>query len=143
MKEIYAGKLLLVGGAGQGKLDYACTAYSLLPQQIADGGAHPATEALQQPALNRLHLLVRRLLQAGQEPLPLVLAALDSRAGWVVLCDEIGSGVVPVDPFDRRWREETGRLCCALAARADIVERVTCGLPLRLKGEGAPCCALP
>ena len=53
----------------------------------------------------------------------------------VVVCDEVGCGVVPVAPGERAWRERVGRLCCALARRADRVERIFCGLSMVLKGE--------
>lgn len=53
----------------------------------------------------------------------------------VVIATEIGGGVVPMDPEERRAREAAGRLACLLAARADTVIRVNCGLPRALKGE--------
>ena len=53
----------------------------------------------------------------------------------VVIATEIGGGVVPVDPADRRNRESAGRLACLLAERADTVIRVCCGLPRFLKGR--------
>jgi len=56
----------------------------------------------------------------------------------VVLATEVGGGVVPVDPGERSAREAAGRLSCLLAARADTVIRVCCGLPQLLKGEW-PC----
>ena len=60
----------------------------------------------------------------------------DERAGRkVVIATEVGCGVVPIDPDERRWREEAGRLSCLLAERADTVIRVCCGIPQLLKGE--------
>ena len=56
----------------------------------------------------------------------------------VVIATEVGGGVVPVDPDERRKREAAGRLACLLAARADTVIRVCCGLPRLLKGEELP-----
>ena len=53
----------------------------------------------------------------------------------VVIATEVGCGVVPADPLERRKREEAGRLSCLLAARADTVIRVCCGIPQLLKGE--------
>lgn len=123
-----------MGGAAQGKLAYAAQVYGFDPAGLGDGGRLPPDEVLAAPVIYRLHLVVRRLLEEGRDPVPTVLAALDSRDGWIVLCDEIGCGVVPIDRTDRVWREETGRLCIALASRADKVERIFCGLPQTLKG---------
>ena len=51
-----------------------------------------------------------------------------------VTCDEVGCGVVPIDPFERLWREEVGRLCCDMAEDAETVVRVVCGIGQPLKG---------
>ena len=53
----------------------------------------------------------------------------------VVIATEVGGGVIPVDPQERADREAAGRLACLLAARADTVIRINCGLPRALKGE--------
>ena len=53
----------------------------------------------------------------------------------VVIATEVGGGVVPMDPAQRLAREAAGRLACLLAARAETVIRVCCGLPQALKGE--------
>ena len=65
------------------------------------------------------------------------LTALADRlaARELVIATELGGGVVPVDAVTRRKREQAGRLACLLAARADTVIRVCCGLPQLLKGE--------
>ena len=51
----------------------------------------------------------------------------------VVIATEIGGGIVPVDPLERRKREAAGMLSRLLAQRADTVIRVSCGLPQVLK----------
>ena len=56
----------------------------------------------------------------------------------VVMATEIGGGVVPMDAGQRAAREAAGRLACLLAARADIVVEMFCGIPTVLKGE-LPC----
>jgi adenosyl cobinamide kinase/adenosyl cobinamide phosphate guanylyltransferase len=53
----------------------------------------------------------------------------------VVIATEVGGGIVPIDPQERKEREAAGRLSCLLAQRADTVIRVFCGLPLQLKGD--------
>ena len=58
------------------------------------------------------------------------LAACD-----VVTATEVGGGVVPIDPADRAAREAA----CLLAARADCVVQMFCGLPTVLKGELPEC----
>ncbi len=103
--------VLIVGGACQGKAHFARTRYPEL-----------------QPVIG-LQRLVREALKAGRTPQSLLPGLL----GRVVTCDEIGCGIVPEDPAEERWREETGRLCCALAAKADAVYRIWAGIPQRIK----------
>jgi adenosyl cobinamide kinase/adenosyl cobinamide phosphate guanylyltransferase len=52
-----------------------------------------------------------------------------------VVATEVGSGIVPLDAAERAARERAGRLSCLLAARADTVVRVLCGIPVVLKGD--------
>ena len=58
------------------------------------------------------------------------LAAYD-----IVLATEVGGGIVPVEADQRAAREAAGRLACLLAARADCVVQMFCGIPTILKGE--------
>ena len=53
----------------------------------------------------------------------------------LVIATEVGGGVVPVAPAERAAREAAGRLACLLAARADCVVQMFCGIPTVLKGE--------
>ena len=70
------------------------------------------------------------------------LAALADRLAAeydLVLATEVGGGVVPVDAAQRAAREAAGRLACLLAARADCVVQMFCGIPTILKGELPKC----
>ena len=58
------------------------------------------------------------------------------RENWqnsILICGDLSSGVVPMDPVQRQWRHTTGRLCQYLAGQADRVSRIFCGLEQRLK----------
>ena len=57
----------------------------------------------------------------------------------IVLATEVGGGVVPIDAGQRAAREAAGRLACLLAARADTVVQMFCGIPTILKGELPKC----
>ena len=117
---------LVIGGAGQGKLAWALQYTGLAADAVSpDIGDRPAILS---------HL--ETWLKEEEYPLPALEAYLRAAPEAVILCDEVGCGVVPVDPAERAWREETGRLCCDLAQRAQRVERIFCGLSMVLKGEG-------
>ena len=51
----------------------------------------------------------------------------------ILVTNELGYGVVPVDRFDREYREKTGRVCCEIAKQATEVHRVICGIGTVIK----------
>ena len=114
--------ILIIGGAGQGKLDYVLQKTGYGPAQVA----RTPEEARTRPVF------------AGLEDWPELdeAALLEANPDVILICDEVGCGVVPVEPAQRARREAVGRLCCRLAERAERVERNFCGLPMVLKGEG-------
>ena len=130
------GIKLVIGGKAQGKLAFAET---LLPgAEIIDGGSwrqYAGTDA-SQVIVNRLHLFIRAELMEGrtqEEILEELLQFAGARGTCIFICDEIGNGIVPLDAFERKWREQTGRILCGIAERADEVWRVFCGLPQKIK----------
>lgn len=52
----------------------------------------------------------------------------------VIICDEVGYGIVPMEKTERIYREQVGRVMCALTAQAGQVTRIVAGLPVILKG---------
>lgn len=124
---------LIVGGRAQGKTEYAL---SLKPEgrvlDLSDGQSDLAKWD-RFDILIHVHEWVRRVLLAGKSPDALLTAHLPQLKGRILTGDEIGSGIVPIDPFERTWRDETGRAYQRLAKHADIVERVHAGIPMVLK----------
>ena len=51
----------------------------------------------------------------------------------ILICDEIGNGIVPMEAEERTYRECTGRILEGLAAQADEVVRVVCGIGQKIK----------
>lgn len=77
---------------------------------------------------------VRSLMRQDIDVRTFFEARMEHLRQSVLIGDEIGSGIVPMEPFERRWRDETGLLYQILAREATIVDRVWAGLPTRLKG---------
>ena len=113
--------VLILGGSGAGKKEYA--------RSLGFSDADFSTDVSDgKPVLRDLDTIVR----SAEVPLDALLQKK------LILCREVGSGVIPMDPDERRWREAVGRLCCALAKEATAVVRIVCGVPIALKGE-LPC----
>lgn len=117
--------IFLIGPYASGKRRYALESLGLSEDEIASGVLDG------RPAVRDLQSLVTDVLREGGSPDSLIETLCLKRA---VLADEIGAGIIPMDPEERRIREQTGRLCCRLAARADTVIRLMAGIPVALKG---------
>lgn len=120
---------LIVGAIGQGKRAYV-RALGYTEGEMSAGLGD-------QPVVLGLEGIVAELLKEGKDPVREVLAHAATHPAAVYVCTEVGCGVVPVDRFQREWREAVGRVCCALAREARQVDRVWCGLSMKLKGEEA------
>ena len=65
-----------------------------------------------------------------------LLAAARNRLGPVIMVsNEVGLGIVPDNPLARRYRDLVGRCNQVVAAGADQVFLVSCGLALPLSGD--------
>jgi len=65
-----------------------------------------------------------------------LLATANGRRGrTIMVSSEVGSGIVPDHPLSRAYRDLVGRCNQVVAAGAEQVIQVVCGLPIILKGE--------
>lgn len=126
--------ILIIGGSHQGKKVFALKQFGLTEEDVTDGRICKPEEACSRPILYNLHLLVERLMVQGVSPQQYMMAMLDDAKELIVICDEIGLGVVPTSADERMWREEVGRLLCEIAGMSDQVYRVYCGIPSLIKG---------
>lgn len=83
--------------------------------------------------VNHLHLWFLELLQQNEEAEAVILKYCETHPDCVIICDEIGNGIVPMEQEQREYRERLGRLLVILAQRADRVERIVCGIGQRIK----------
>ena len=114
--------ILIVGGEGAGKRAFA--------EHLGYSRENMADAVLDnRPVLFHLE----RMVAADRSSAPELLDALCEKE--IVICCEVGSGIIPMEYRQRRIREATGRLCVQLAQRADAVVRMVCGIPTVIKGE--------
>lgn len=144
--------ILIVGGACQGKADYA---WKLAVQraesdrgpgqmqktapdretfltQAADGLRDRWEQVKGKAWVLNLHGFVRKFLENGVEPDDFVRLILEQRPELITL-DEVGSGIVPLAREDRDYREAVGHVGQLLASEAQQVYRVIYGIPVRIK----------
>ena len=124
--------ILITGGAYQGKTAYAAAHF---PGAVTDGAACSFDDAKSAKILKNYHILVRRLTDAGYDAEVFTASLCAGETDRVILIDEIGSGIIPIEKAERMWRETVGRAGCILAENAHTVIRLVCGIPTALKGE--------
>lgn len=139
--------IFVTGPLFAGKRSYARRVLGLAEKPGAGSGAWPAAcggedapwaRADADPLASRAVWDVQDLAAGCDEAdLPALADELAARYE-VVIATEVGAGVVPIGPLERRGRERAGRLACLLAERATTVVRLCCGIPQALKGE-LPC----
>lgn len=122
---------LVIGGFAQGKLDYVLEKYQLKMEQVWEG-ILPEEAQETTMVIHNLQLWVRERIQK-EESLDAIWTFLDKHPDVILICNEIGNGVVPMDALERAYRESTGRLLIKLADQAESVERVVCGIGQKLK----------
>ena len=113
--------VLIAGGMAQGKLEFARRALGVTAWSEGALG--------EENCVHGLHRAIRAL----PEPEAAVSAWLEAHPDGVIICDEVGCGVTPLDRADREWREKVGRICCDLARQARAVYRIYCGMEVKLK----------
>ena len=108
---------LVIGGSYQGKTEYALNTF-------------PRAKFF-----NQAHLFIKKRLSEGMTQAAILdeIKATTSEGQWVIIADEIGNGVVPMDEADRTYREVAGRILIELAKDADEVHRVILGIGQRIK----------
>ena len=84
---------------------------------------------------NQLHLFIKKRISEGKRNNEILaeIREIISEGEWVLIADEIGNGIVPLDENDRTWREVCGRIMIELAKDATEVHRVVCGIGQRIK----------
>ena len=114
-----------------GKRDYALKLYGTF-ENVADLSHN--IDDIRPGLITNIHEGAKILLTRGINPSDFFAGKIEILRRCVITGDEICGGVVPVDSFKRKWRDETGKLYQYLANESDIVDRVFAGLALRLKG---------
>lgn len=128
--------ILITGGSFSGKREYAEKTFGLARECFRDGNEIGKDDLFQAEGVFDFHRYVRRFLtgKSEEELDAFVEKLLREDPDIIVISDEVGCGVVPLDREDRIYREAVGRTCSAIARRADRVDRVVCGLGSILKG---------
>ena len=122
---------MIIGGAFQGKKELAEAEY---PDITWVRGEEADLETLlRAEGVLEFHEFIRKELKEGREVSDLAGKLIRNNPEIILVSDEVGYGVVPIDAFDRRYREAVGRVCTELADFSEKVTRVVCGIGTVIK----------
>lgn len=117
---------LIIGGAYQGKLEYAMRRFELKTEEIFYCSEQAEVDTSKK-CIYGFEKYIRACCREKKTPID------NLPKGTVIICQDIFCGIVPVDREERAWREMAGTLITALAVRADTATRIFCGLAEKLK----------
>jgi len=123
--------IVVIGGAFQGKLDYVKNEYGVVENDIFYCGENQPLD-FSKEVIYGFHLYIYDLIRQQSDNQGQAAVNYEQMAGKlmdkIIICDDISSGIVPIDPIYRKWREETGKSMKVLCSAAQKVIRVFCGM---------------
>ena len=125
---------LVIGGYAQGKLNYVLGKNDVEASMVYDGEIPEKIEVENGTVvINHFHNWLKTKIAYGGCPEKEILEFVEKYPNCVIISDEVGNGIVPIEAFEREYRERTGRILVELAKKAEEVERVICGIGQKIK----------
>ncbi|MBP3385089.1 MAG: cobalamin biosynthesis protein CobU [Firmicutes bacterium] len=122
---------LIIGGAFQGKMEFAKEKYNLTDEDIFMCTADEID--FSKACIYGIEEFVYACIQNGTDLLKFFTEHKEEWSGSILICQDIFCGVVPLGADMREWRQVTGQLCKYLSGEAESVSRIFCGLEQKLK----------
>ena len=119
--------ILIIGGAYQGKLDFAKDAFGITVEDVFTCGTGEIDFS------KRCIYKIEEFTYGHPDPNGCFQTHREEWQNSILILQDIFCGVVPMGAENRAWRQNTGRLCQYLAGEANRVSRIFCGLEQRLK----------
>ena len=145
---------LYIGGYGQGKLSYVLKELHTEESCIVDEGNYEdfideisyknedssisgMNKSKATLVVNHLHLIVRAMMKqgCGIDEIETEIMKLADIEDLAVICDEIGNGLIPMEHFEREYRDAVGGILQKLATKAARVTRLVCGIGMVIKHD--------
>jgi len=129
--------ILVIGGFSQGKLEFVKNKYGISDECIFDS-VIPKEEEIRRfdkqfIVIDNYHLFVKQCLTDNEDAYTKTEQLLKKHKDVIIISDEIGNGIVPVDAFERDYREKTGRILIKIANGSEEVWRIICSIGQRIK----------
>ena len=133
--------IFVIGGYSQGKLDYVKKRFMSEKINIIDAAEliidakseYFEISSAQRVIINNINIAIADIIKNGKSPEDAIKKMINDYPDAVILSDEVGNGIVPIDKSERLIREKIGRVQCLLAEEAEEVIRVICGIGQKIK----------
>ncbi len=125
--------ILIYAGAYQGKLDFARKSLGIKDEDICYCNSDMESIDFGKKVIYGLEKFIYGYEKRGQSADEYIRAQLPLMNDKIIICEDISRGLVPMDKLERAWRETNGRVVNAVAAEADEVYTVFCGIESRIK----------
>ena len=122
---------LIIGGAYQGKLDFALEHFGLCREQVFT--CSDTNIDFSKPCIDKIEEFTYACVLENRDAIACFRENREKWADSVLIFQDMSCGVVPLGADMRKWRNENGQLCQYLAREAESVHRIFCGLEQRLK----------
>ena len=122
---------MIIGGAFQGKTAYAKESNPGI--NWMNGADLGKEEIMKAQGVFDFQEYIKKELKADRDVSGLAEELWEKNPDVVLVSQEVGYGFVPMDAFDRKYREAVGRICTSLAAKSRKVTRVVCGIGMVIK----------
>ena len=119
--------ILIIGGAYQGKLDFAREQFGISEADIHNCRTGKIDFS------RRCIYGIEEFTRSHSDPIGYFKTHKGQWSDSILICQDIFCGVVPMGAENRTWRQRTGRLAQYLSKEAQQVSRIFCGLEQRLK----------
>lgn len=129
---------LYIGGKSQGKAEYVLknTGYSEIFNEHNYVNLIENKINNKKIIINHIHLIIREMVYENRNEEYIwnfFDRIISDNPDAVIISDEIGNGIVPIDRMERIYRDITGHILVKLAEKADSVIRIICGIAMVIK----------
>lgn len=125
--------ILVFGGAYNGKLAYVKEKYNIDEEDIFY--CTLGNLDLDKKVICGLHIFVREMILNDKDPLEYIKNNIEKLEGKIIITDDIGMGIVPIEKRDRMWRDIHGKCIQYISLNCIKVIRIFFGIEKVLKNE--------
>lgn len=123
--------ILVFGGAYNGKLEFVQEKFKITREEIFF--CKDENLSYDKKVICGLHIFIRACVKNNINSLEILKNNVNYLMDKIIICDEINSGIVPIEKIDRVWREETGRGMQFLSQNSNSIYRIFFGIEEKFK----------